>query len=112
MGLFSSTPDRETQVRTGAVFPSRAERQKCWAARDVYFACLDANSILDPSADPAATKKACGSETEEFEKDCAAKWVSYFKEWRVIDAKKRAKIEQLEKEGAIRMEATPEFGKK
>lgn len=110
MGLFSSTPDRETQVRTGAVFPTRAERQRCWSARDAYFACLDAHSILDANADPAAARKACPEQTEAFERDCAAKWVSYFKDWRVMEAKKRAKIEQLEREGAVKMDVKPEFG--
>lgn len=110
MGLFSSTPDRETQVRTGAVAPSRTERQRCWTARDAYFGCLDRHSILDANADAAAARKACPAESDAFERDCAAKWVSYFKEWRVVEAKKRAKIAQLEKEGAVRMDVKPEFG--
>jgi len=108
MGFF--TPDRASQVRSGAVVPTRTERLQCWASRDAYFACLDAHSIVNANADPSATKKACPKETAEFERDCAAKWVSYFKEWRVMDAKRRAKIEQLEREGAIKMESKPEFG--
>ena len=110
MGWFTSTPDRETQVRTGAVAPSRTERQRCWTARDAYFGCLDANSILDATADPAAARKACPDHSDAFERDCAAKWVAYFKEWRVVEAKRRAKIEQLEREGAVKMEVKPEFG--
>ncbi|PKS11183.1 hypothetical protein jhhlp_002944 [Lomentospora prolificans] len=108
MGLF--TPDRATQVRTGAVVPTRAERLQCWASRDAYFACLDAHNITDANADPAATKRACPQQTAEFERDCAAKWVAYFKDWRVMDAKRRAKIEQLEREGAVKMDVKPEFG--
>jgi cytochrome c oxidase assembly factor 6 len=111
MGLFSSsTPDRATQVRSGKVFPTRAERLQCWASRDAYFACLDANGISDANADPAATRRACPAEDEAFSRDCAEKWVSYFKEWRVVELKKRAKIEQLEREGAVRMDVKPEFG--
>ena len=110
MGLFSSTPSRETQVRTGAVAPSRSERQRCWAARDAYFGCLDNHKILDAKADPEAAKKACPEQNDAFERDCAEKWVSYFKDWRVMEAKKRAKIEALEREGAVRMEVKPEFG--
>ncbi|SPO07589.1 related to Cytochrome c oxidase subunit 6B-like protein new16 [Cephalotrichum gorgonifer] len=110
MGLFSSAPpDRATQIRTGAIAPSRTERRQCWAARDAYFGCLDANAIADPKADEAGARKTCPAETEAFERDCAAKWVSYFKDWRVVEAKKRAKIEALEREGAVRMDVTTEF---
>ncbi|CAI4217825.1 unnamed protein product [Parascedosporium putredinis] len=108
MGLF--TPDRATQVRNGTVVPTRAERLQCWASRDAYFACLDAASVLDANADPTAARRACPQETVAFERDCAAKWVAYFRDWRVMDAKRRAKIEQLEREGAVRMDVKPEFG--
>lgn len=110
MGFF--TPDRATQVRSGAVAPTRAERLQCWAARDAYFACLDANNILDANREADKAKSACPQETEAFEKDCATKWVSYFKDWRVMEKRKQEKIAQLEKEGAVKMEVKPEFGAK
>ena len=80
MGLFSifSSPSdkRADEVRTGAVAPSRAERQKCWAARDAYFACLDANNIVDALKDDKKAAKACTAESSQFDRDCAAQWVS------------------------------------
>lgn len=75
-GLFPSEADkRATEVRTGAVAPTRAERQQCWFARDAYFACLDANNIVDALKDDKKAAKACASESAGFEKDCAAQWV-------------------------------------
>jgi len=82
MGLLSSifppseADKRATEVRTGAVAPSRAERQKCWEARDAYFACLDAHGVVDALKDDKAAARACGSESAGFEKDCATQWVS------------------------------------
>lgn len=72
----SSTDKRATEIRSGAVAPTRAERAKCWEARDVYFGCLDANNIVDALKDDKAAAKACGAESAGFEKDCAAQWVS------------------------------------
>jgi cytochrome c oxidase assembly factor 6 len=83
MGLFglfaaSDADKRATEVRTGAVAPSRAERKQCWLARDAYFACLDANNIVDALKDDKAAAKACGAESAGFEKDCATQWVGFF----------------------------------
>jgi cytochrome c oxidase assembly factor 6 len=76
--LFPSEADkRATEVRTGAVAPSRAERAKCWEARDAYFACLDANNIVDALKDDKKAARACASESAGFERDCAAQWVSF-----------------------------------
>jgi cytochrome c oxidase assembly factor 6 len=80
-GLFSSSSGedkRATEIRTGAVAPTRAERQKCWAARDAYFACLDANDIVDALKEDKKAVQCCGRESAGFEKDCAAQWVSSF----------------------------------
>lgn len=81
MGLFgifggAETDKRADEVRSGAVAPLRTERQKCYIARDAYFACLDANNIVDALKDEKAAAKACGSQNKEFERDCAAQWVS------------------------------------
>ncbi len=81
MGLFGSfkseADKRADEVRHGHVAPSREERQKCWVARDTYFACLDANGIIDPLKDSKAASKACRGQETEFEHDCAAQWVSF-----------------------------------
>ena len=78
LGLFeqSEAEKRAAEVRAGTVAPTRSERQKCWVARDAYFACLDKNNIIDALKDEKAAAKACKAESTEFEKDCAAQWVS------------------------------------
>lgn len=76
-GFFQTEEDkRATEIRAGAVAPSRAERQRCWEARDGYFACLDANNIADALKDEKQAAKACGAESKQFEQNCAAQWVS------------------------------------
>lgn len=81
MGLldyFRNESDRRAdEVRSGAVAPSRTERQRCYVARDAYFACLDANGIVDALKDEKGAAKACGRQGADFEKDCAAQWVSF-----------------------------------
>ncbi|KAL2753178.1 hypothetical protein ACRALDRAFT_1077649 [Sodiomyces alcalophilus JCM 7366] len=113
MGLFNpfKSPEskRAEEVRTGAVAPDRRERAKCWEARDAYFACLDRVGVIDAIKHDGEARKGCPSENEAFERDCATAWVKYFKQWRVSDIQKKAKIAQLEAEGAIKMEVTPSF---
>lgn len=76
-GLFTSEAEkRASEVRAGTVAPTRAERQKCWASRDAYFACLDAHGIVDPLQDEKQAARACAAESAGFERDCAAQWVS------------------------------------
>jgi cytochrome c oxidase assembly factor 6 len=43
------------------------------------------------------------------ERDCAAEWVRYFKTWRVAEIKKRERIEELKKQGAVEMEVISNF---
>lgn len=83
MGVFdfwkgSSSPEakRAEEVRSGARAPDRTERKRCWEARDGYFACLDRAGVLDAIKDDAAAAKACRAEGAQFERDCAAEWVS------------------------------------
>ncbi|KAK3689639.1 cytochrome oxidase c subunit VIb-domain-containing protein [Podospora appendiculata] len=112
-GIFSSSADegdkRAQEVRAGAVAPLRAERQKCWEARDGYFACLDANGIVDALKDEKKAAKACKSEAADFERDCAAQWVTYFKKWRVQDIQKKARLKELEAQGANKMDISTDF---
>jgi cytochrome c oxidase assembly factor 6 len=77
-GLFGKSEEdkRATEVRAGVVAPTRSERQRCWEARDSYFACLDANNIMDALKDDKQAAKACGKQSAQFEKDCATQWVS------------------------------------
>lgn len=79
MGFFSTKSDedrRAEEVRSGAVAPKRSERRKCWDARDAYFGCLDANNIVDALKDDRQARKACPTQNADFERDCAAAWVS------------------------------------
>ncbi|AEO67955.1 uncharacterized protein THITE_2117150 [Thermothielavioides terrestris NRRL 8126] len=115
-GFLSTAPKSEAEkradeVRTGAVAPTRAERARCWAARDAFYACLDAHGIVDTlnSEGRAAAARACPAEGAAFERDCAAQWVTYFKKWRVQDIQKKARLKELEAQGATRMDVQTDF---
>ncbi|KAL2019937.1 hypothetical protein VTK56DRAFT_9029 [Thermocarpiscus australiensis] len=109
-GLFPSEADkRASAIQSGAVAPSRAERQKCWASRDAYFACLDAHGIVDALKDEKAAARACAGESAQFDRDCAAQWVTYFKKWRVQDIQKKARLKELEAQGANKMDIQTDF---
>lgn len=71
----SEADKRATEVRAGTVAPTRAERLRCWEARDGYFACLDANNIVDALKEDKRAAKVCGKESAQFENDCATQWV-------------------------------------
>ena len=79
MGLFSYFETDETrraaEVRAGAVAPSRTERKRCWDSRDLYFACLDNANIVDAIKDDKAARRACPTQSTNFEADCAKEWV-------------------------------------
>lgn len=106
-----TTATRGDEIRSGAAIPTRSERAVCWAARDAYYGCLDANNIIDAAKEPGASAaaKKCPEATAEFEKDCAAAWVKYFKQWRVADIQKRKRIEQLQAEGAVEANVSSSF---
>ncbi|KAK0725455.1 cytochrome oxidase c subunit VIb-domain-containing protein [Lasiosphaeris hirsuta] len=114
MGLFgffgqSEADKRATEIRTGTVAPKRAERQRCWEARDGFFSCLDAHDIVDPVKEEKAVGRACAKENVKFEQDCAREWVTYFKKWRVQDIQKRARLEALQAQGATKMDVNSDF---
>lgn len=50
-------------------FPDKEQRTKCWAARDRYWECLDANR---------ENPKACDEVRKLYEKGCPAQWVKHF----------------------------------
>ncbi|PHH79643.1 hypothetical protein CDD82_2256 [Ophiocordyceps australis] len=108
---FSSSDARADAIRSGAAIPTRDERQRCWAARDALFACLDAHNILNTTtpAGSAAARTACPAENSAFERDCSAAWVTYFRQWRVADAKKKKMLDELHKEGAQELNMTTSF---
>ncbi|KAJ6260504.1 hypothetical protein Dda_4730 [Drechslerella dactyloides] len=86
-------------------FPDRSARQKCWAARDGFFACLDRHAVLDSIRDAPAAQASCGTELKVFESDCASSWVEYFKKRRVQEAKKAQLLAQMEAEGGQKLGA-------
>ena len=62
---------------------SKEGRKSCWAARDVFYACLDAQGAGAVAAAAAAGGKAviptkCASLRTEFETQCPASWVRHF----------------------------------
>ncbi|OAA65240.1 Cytochrome c oxidase, subunit VIb [Niveomyces insectorum RCEF 264] len=112
---FSSSSDaagaddptnRAAAIRSGAAVPSRAERQRCWDSRDAYFACLDRHHIVDAvqPAGAAAAAKACGGESAQLERDCAAQWVAHFKKYRVANHQKVERLKALRAQGANEMQ--------
>ncbi|RPA87014.1 hypothetical protein BJ508DRAFT_410600 [Ascobolus immersus RN42] len=100
MGLFSS--DKPAEPSTPQP-PNRSQRALCWEARDLYFGCLDKNNIIDPLKNEEEALKACGKESKRYEKDCAASWVKYFKQRRVMEKKKEEMINDLKKENAEKL---------
>ena len=80
--------------------PTRPQRERCYAARDAFFTCLNAHDILDPIGSQADATKHCARQDAQLGKDCAASWVTYFKQRRVADARKDKMIADLKAEGA------------
>lgn len=84
MGLFSSsssTPNADPSHPPpsqdgGFIAPDRSTREACYGGRDSFFRCLDANGIVDSVREDEKAKAVCGNELKEFEKVCAASWVS------------------------------------
>ncbi|MCJ1273984.1 hypothetical protein MMC21_001777 [Puttea exsequens] len=86
--------------------PNRKSRDVCYQARDAFFACLDRHGIIDSVREGWKAEKECGAELRGLERECAASWVTYFKERRVMEAKKARTLEQLKKENAERIPGT------
>jgi hypothetical protein len=59
----------------GRIAPDRTSRKRCWEGRDLFFACLDRNDILDGIKDDKEARRKCAKEVEEFEAACSATWV-------------------------------------
>lgn len=112
MGWWPFSPEsRGDAIRSGNAIPTRAERAVCWASRDAFFACLDSHDIVDTTKDPGAAdaRRHCAAAMREFERDCSAAWVKYFKQWRVADVQKRRRLEELRAQGATEMTVTSSF---
>lgn len=66
--------------------PNKAERQKCWQARDAFWKCLD---------ESADDRTKCKNQRNVFEENCSKQWVKYFDRRRDYLKFK----EKMEKEG-------------
>ncbi|MCJ1421879.1 hypothetical protein MMC32_008246 [Xylographa parallela] len=108
MPLFSSsstssstTPPRPKASPDGAFeAPNRTARSACWTARDAFFACLDAHGIVDSIGHKEDAERCCGAEETGLRRDCASSWVTYFKQRRVMEFKRKQTLEKLAAEGA------------
>jgi cytochrome c oxidase assembly factor 6 len=72
LGGSSETPKPEKKALT---FPDRATRVKCWDSRDVFFACLDKQGIVDSIKEDEKARNHCSAELKDFDQNCAAAWV-------------------------------------
>ncbi|KAI4151449.1 MAG: hypothetical protein LQ340_003488 [Diploschistes diacapsis] len=97
----SSKPaDPKPSSDRGFEAPNRSDRARCWAARDAFFACLDRHGIVDSLKDSDSADRSCGTEEKLLQRDCASSWVTYFKQRRVMEHKKKAMLQNLKDEGA------------
>ena len=68
----------------------KAGRQRCYAARDAYYACVDA----DPSQGGSERDKgACKEHRAAFEASCAKSWVHHFDSLREKEARVYRRIQ-------------------
>ncbi|KAF2667204.1 hypothetical protein BT63DRAFT_375660 [Microthyrium microscopicum] len=78
--------------------PDRISRAKCWDSRDRFFLCLDKHDILDALKDEDKATKACPSENQKYEENCASSWVKYFKQRRVAEYDKEQLLKRQQEE--------------
>ncbi|KAF8476827.1 cytochrome oxidase c subunit VIb-domain-containing protein [Kalaharituber pfeilii] len=102
MSLVSSSPSPPPTPEP--VAPNRSQRTRCWAARDAFFACLDAHGIIDSLKGHEVATAHCGKQDIAFKNECAGSWVEYFKKRRVMEHKKDELMKGLAKEGAVKLE--------
>ncbi|KAJ5209107.1 hypothetical protein N7449_003486 [Penicillium cf. viridicatum] len=94
----------------GRIAPDRTSRARCWEGRDLFFACLDKNDILDGIKDDKKARQKCANEVAEFEAACSQSWVKYFKEKRVMEFNRDKTIERIQKEDAAKVKELKEKG--
>ncbi|KAL2045679.1 hypothetical protein N7G274_002109 [Stereocaulon virgatum] len=108
MGLMTTSPSppqathiSPTPSPDGAFeAPNRQSRAHCWEARDAFFACLERNGIVDSIKEKERAGEVCEGEDARLGKECAASWVTYFKQRRVMEWNKKQTLEKLAKENA------------
>ena len=70
-----SSGDTNKASDGGRIAPDRTSRARCWEGRDLFFACLDRNDILDGIKNDKEARQKCAKEVAEFEAACSQSWV-------------------------------------
>jgi hypothetical protein len=70
-------PVRAKSGDGGYVAPDRSARERCYESRDIFFACLDQQDILDANKHDAESRQKCPEEVAAYERDCAKSWVGH-----------------------------------
>jgi len=90
---FSSKTNEEPAGKA----PTRADRERCWERRDLYFDCLDRAGVLVPGKEG----EQCRTEREGFEANCVKSWIDHFKRRRVADQQQKER-QLLMQQGATK----------
>ncbi|KAI9503178.1 hypothetical protein GGI25_001897 [Coemansia spiralis] len=77
---MNTQPPTATDSTGSPPILTRAERQRCHAKRDEYFACLDTNNIDNPYR----AGSACQDLREKMLAECPESWAAYFQKLRVM----------------------------
>ncbi|KAJ3089541.1 hypothetical protein HK102_006156 [Quaeritorhiza haematococci] len=131
-------PPAQTPPPPGSLPPTRASRSRCWAARDVYFQCLNVNNLwldglaapqttaelvaVDPT-NPVVKKKndkgltteerktlfSCAKEKEAFDAECLPSWVMHFSMLRLKDLQKAELAARVEEREQQRKKDDKDF---
>ncbi|PNS21612.1 hypothetical protein CAC42_971 [Sphaceloma murrayae] len=96
----STAEDTRPSSVDGYKAPDRNARALCWEGRDAFFDCLEKNGIVDSIRNHEKAKEACSPQLQQFERDCAASWVTYFKKRRIMEYQRDQTIKRLQSEGA------------
>lgn len=72
---WSSGDSKNKSSDGGRIAPDRTSRARCWEGRDLFFACLDKNDILDGIKEDGKARQKCAKEVAEFEEACSKTWV-------------------------------------
>ena len=85
-GSSSSSSSSSSNPNEPPPAPLREERKACWAGRDAYFDCLNANNVIIPGDENKVDGKEvkggasiCSAEREKYQKNCGQTWV---RRWR------------------------------
>ncbi|KAG5356949.1 Cytochrome c oxidase assembly factor 6 [Yarrowia sp. C11] len=111
MGLFSKTEEPASVGPAGGDkdLTKKKTRQICWDSRDKFFACLDKNNIVDAIKDSEQATAKCPKEEKQYEADCIASWIDYFKQKRTMEYNKEQMLKKFEEQGAVKVEPNVSF---